>query len=522
MYRLFFLLVSVIVSFLPVLGGKVNLEEIRELDELIDRKGEFDRIKYARIDSLKQLLRDSSLVEAAHPRLYAQIGDEYMLFMADSSMAYYTRAIDGYASLGDSTRALQLRFRRIRPEMICGFYAEAHNEFNHLSMLNIPDSLLGDYYECGYRLYSFALNSMDSLSYYYMTYYGLADEFRRKWIASLPMQSVLGRLYSAEQSYCDGNLTAAKLLAGELISELSPSRNEYAIAAAIVAGIMQAEGRHEEAMRYYAMSAVSDILCSVKENQSLYELSMLLYDAGDIERAYHYIFVSIEDAAFCNAQVRVYNASSMLPVIEASHREELNRHDKLMESYVVVTSLLLVGLFITVLLLIRQMKRLSVARKKLHDANMTKDEYMGQFLKLCSVYMSRLDSFARTVNRKLVSGQVDELLRMTRSGKFNEEQHRDFYQEFDDAFLKIYTTFVDEVNNLLRPEERITLDDPHTLTTELRIYALMRLGIEDNAKIAEFLKYSVNTIYTYRNKMKNKAIDRASFEAAVMKIGKIE
>ena len=109
-----------------------------------------------------------------------------------------------------------------------------------------------------------------------------------------------------------------------------------------------------------------------------------------------------------------------------------------------------------------------------------------------------------------------------KSQKFSDEQPSTFYKEFDNAFLKIYTTFVDDVNALLRPEERFEIEAPGSLNTELRIYALLRLGIVDSSKIAEFLRYSVNTIYAYRNKMKNRAIDRDSFEKNVMKIGIID
>ena len=147
---------------------------------------------------------------------------------------------------------------------------------------------------------------------------------------------------------------------------------------------------------------------------------------------------------------------------------------------------------------------------------------MGQFLELSSIYMKRLESFSKMVNRKLQSGQVEDLMKTIKSSKFTDEQHRGFYKEFDHAFLKIYTTFVEDFNNLLRPEERIELEDPNSLTTELRIYALLRLGMEDSSKIAEFLKYSINTIYTYRNKMKNKALNRETFEQDVMKIGVID
>ena len=84
---------------------------------------------------------------------------------------------------------------------------------------------------------------------------------------------------------------------------------------------------------------------------------------------------------------------------------------------------------------------------------------------------------------------------------------------------KKYPTFIDEFNNLLIPEEQIIIKEPGHLTTELRIYAFLRMGVEDSTKIASFLNYSVNTIYTYRNKIKSKAKDRETFETSVMKIG---
>lgn len=497
-------------------------EEISRLDRMISQKDDYDKIKYARIDSLMAVSRDSRLSICEKIDIYSQLGEEYTLFKADSAMLYYSKALKLAKESGDSVRTVHIYLKKIRPEMITGFHAEANSDFFEINTHTVPDTMLPDYYECGYRIYSFALNSIEKGSIYYDYYYNSTNDFRKKWIASLPENSVKRRLYEAEQAIWDGKLPMAQMITSELLSELPESRNEYAIAAAFLANIMKTKGNDDECIRYLAMSAMSDIQGSVKENQSMYELAMMLYDRGDIDRAYRYIFSSIEDAAFCNAQLRVYNASRMLPVIEASHRAELESHESVLLVYTTVVSILFLGLAIVALLLIRQMKKLANARKKLKDANTTKDEYMGQFLELCSVYMRRLDSFTKLVNRKLVSGQIDDLMKMTKSVRFSEGQHQEFFNAFDLAFLKIYTTFIDDVNALLRPEERFSIDIPGTLNTELRIYALYRLGIVDNSKIAEFLKYSVNTIYTYRNKMKNKAIDRANFENSIMKIGVIE
>ena len=497
-------------------------DEITVLDNMLQLKSQYDKKKYSKIRTLIKSLNKPNATSSQKIDALIALGDEYTLFKADSAIVYYTKAMEIANTTSDSSKTDYIKLRKIRPEMIVGFYAEAHDEFRRLTRKNLPEHLLPNYYECGYRIYSFALNSMQKGNQYYDYYYRLTNEFRQKWIKSLPEHDITRRLYEAEQALWDKKYSSARILAEDLLSELPESRNEYAIAAAIMANLMKQQGNKQKSMRYFALSAISDIQCSVKENQSLYELAMMLYDSGDIDRAYRYIFASIEDAAFCNAQVRVYNASRMLPVIEASHREEISRHETVLMTYVFIVSILFIGLSITAFMLIKQMKKLDTARKKLKNANTTKDEYMGQFIELCSVYMKRLDSFTKVVNRKLSLGQVDELIKMTKSARFSEEQHRDFYQAFDIAFLKIYTTFVADINALLRPEEQIKVDMPNSLNTELRIYALLRLGINDSTKIAEFLKYSVNTIYTYRNKMKNKALDRATFEEDVMKIGVIE
>ena len=524
MRKTFIIVVAAIFSIIcfHAEARKLKIEEIERLDKMISEKKVYDNAKYARIDSLAAIARKKGLSADDKIDVYTRLGDEYTLFKADSAMLYYTKALKLAKEAGDSVRRISLYLKKIRPEMIAGFRTEAHGDFFEISTHYIPDDMLPDYYECGYRIYSFALNSIEESSSYYKYYYDTTNDYRRKWIASMPEGAVKRRLYEAEQALWDNKLPMAQMIARELLSELPESDNEYAIAAAILANIMRIKGNEGECIRYFAMSAISDIQGAVKENQSMYELAMMLYDRGDIDRAYKYIFSSIEDAAFCNSQLRVYNASRMLPVIEASHRKELKQHETVLFSYIIIVSILFLGLAVTVLLLAKQMKKLSAARKKLKDANTTKDEYMGQFIELCSVYMRRLDSFTKLVNRKLTSGQIDDLIKTTKSIKFTEEQHREFYQAFDLAFLKIYTTFIDDMNALLRPEERIVIETPGSLNTELRIYALFRLGIVDNSKIAEFLKYSVNTIYTYRNKMKNKAVDRANFENQVMKIGVVE
>ena len=179
---------------------------------------------------------------------------------------------------------------------------------------------------------------------------------------------------------------------------------------------------------------------------------------------------------------------------------------------------LLLGLAATLFLLHREMKRMSALQNKLKAANYAKEVYISRFLELCSIYMDKLNQFCKISTRKIAAGQTDELFRMVKSGKFVEEQSKEFYEVFDNAFLHIYPGFVDEVNALLLPDEKIELKEGEKMNTDLRILAFMRLGIEESAKIAQVLNYSLNTIYAYRNRLKSRAINRETFEADIMKI----
>ena len=213
-----------------------------------------------------------------------------------------------------------------------------------------------------------------------------------------------------------------------------------------------------------------------------------------------------------------YPVIKYFPIIESAHKAELRKSTVRIYIVMSIMAVLLAVLAITLYVLHRKNRLMNRMAVKLEEANNTKDVYTSQFLNLCSIYMDKLNQFNKMVNRKITTGKVDDLLKLTKQGKFIEEQSKEFYDVFDDAVLHIYPSFVSEVNKLLREEERIILRDGEKLNTDLRIIAFMRLGIEESTRIAQMLNYSVYTIYTYRNKLKNRAISRDTFEEDVMKI----
>lgn len=212
-------------------------------------------------------------------------------------------------------------------------------------------------------------------------------------------------------------------------------------------------------------------------------------------------------------------SAESLPLIEAAHEVERNSWRNRIYIVMGVLALLLVGLATLLICLRREISRMNRLQRRLRDANHVKEVYISQFMDLCSIFMDKLNQFCKIASRKISTGKTDELYRMTKSGKFVEENSREFYQIFDNAFLHIISRLRGQGQRPARPDERIELRDGEQLNTDLRILAFMRLGIDESPKIAQVLNYSVHTIYTYRNKLKNRAVNRDTFESEVMRIG---
>jgi hypothetical protein len=307
-----------------------------------------------------------------------------------------------------------------------------------------------------------------------------------------------------------------------LVERQSPEHNIAARAKHHLSSIAEASGDHNGYIYYLAGSAIEDVVSATREVVSLQELGSKLYELGDPDRSYNYINAALANAVECGAAVRMVESSRGMPIIQRTHTDRVTGWRHTTYIIIAILAIMMVGLFIALRLLRREMKRMSDIQLKLKQANHIKEIYISQFLRLCSIYMDKLNQFCKIANRKISTGKVDDLYKMTKSGKFVEEQSREFYDVFDNAFLHIYPTFVADVNKLLRNDSQIELKEGERLNTDLRIFAFIRLGIEESSRIAQILNYSLNTIYSYRNRMKMRAIDSDNFEANIMKIGAIE
>ncbi|CCY50792.1 uncharacterized protein BN523_00176 [Bacteroides sp. CAG:189] len=521
MRRLVVVMISLFWGVLSVCAGKGTDTILVRLDKVLGQQQIYMKQKEGRIDSLKRLLARPSLTLQQKFRLNKRLGTEYELFVSDSAMAYFDRSLLIADSLHNVSWADEIRLCQVSVLSVSGMYKEAWDRLHGINRTTLPDSLLPAFYNCGRQLNSF-LASYSHDSAYVAKYAALQNKYRDSLLTVLSPALPEYRLYEAERFVATRQYMQAKKIFQELVHSQPEESNVFARAAFSLAQLYRDEGRPEEYEKYLILSTISDIKASVKENAALPSLAFVLYGQGDITRAYHYIKRSLEDAIFCNARLRTIEISGMLPVIDAAYKLQIERQRRQLVLFLIIVSLLSVFLIISVVLIYKQVKKLSVARRHLRQANHIKEEYIGHFLNLCSLYIEKLDNFRRTVNRKITAGQTEELLKLTKSSQFAGMEQKEFYANFDNAFLHLYPDFVTEFNRLLQPEERFIMKPGELLNTELRIFAIIRLGIDDSSKIANFLHYSINTIYTYRNKVKNKAINRENFEEEIMKIGVLE
>ena len=165
-------------------------------------------------------------------------------------------------------------------------------------------------------------------------------------------------------------------------------------------------------------------------------------------------------------------------------------------------------------------EQLNSNNEELSRFNTLKEQYIAQFFNICSGYIDKIGDYQKSLYRLAMNKKQDELVKKLKSTAIIDDELEELYHHFDTIFLRLYPTFVDDMNALLREEERITLKPGVLLNKELRIFALLRLGFTDSEQIANFLHCSVSTIYNYKTKMRNKAKDDIdNFDEQVMQIG---
>ncbi|MDR0543224.1 MAG: DUF6377 domain-containing protein [Dysgonamonadaceae bacterium] len=511
-----------------------------ELDQTVKNHISYEKHKENRITDLKNRLAKIPNSSSGAYDLTQQLYGEYRAYQCDSALLYLNKCIEIAEYLRDNTRKYADMLQLAYLMGSSGMYKESIDVLESIDRMALPEDLLEQYYSAQQRVYGeLGFYTQDKKKSGY--YSGVAQTYKDSLLTLLPDSSDYA-LSLKEESMRYYNPLGALTINDLLIAKLQAGTHDYAIAAWRRAMIFSQLQNPENAKYWFAQSAASDIQSVIKDHASLWMLARILYHEGDIDRAYTYIRFSWSESVFYNARLRNLQSAVILSLIDDTYQIKMTQKNQKLQNQLVLVAIISVILLVATYLIFRQTRRLSVARRRLQDtnqqlkdlnaelnnvnahlqesninlqeSNQIKEEYIGRFLKLCSTYIENLDIYRKMVNRKIMNGQIDELLAQNRSQDDLEKALEELYAYFDEAFLHFYPTFVEQVNALLQTP--IMLNEKEILNTELRILALIRLGIDNSVQIADFLHYSINTIYNYRAKMKNRAIgNRDEFENQV-------
>ena len=521
--RIFFFILFIHISSvcynvysIEISNERIN-ETLKRLDSEVTNREKYINLRQERIDSLKNQFTKTT-DDLTSLSIYLSIGNEYVAFNNDSALAFYHKGLMLAQNINNDSLSTIFTLKKATYLPLSGFISEAVAEYNKIDSTTISPSLKKLYYNSGKQMSSYIASFYAYQPTTKQLWNNKSNEAKKSLLSTLDLNSAEYKLNLGEFYMSLNEFAKADAILKDALNSINENDNLYARACHSIATIAKHENKINEYTYYLALSSISDIKSATLEVVSMQELGETLLNQGDIKRAHKYSSVALANAVKCKAYIRMIESSEAMSVIEQAHTFENGLWQKKMTYINLGISTLLIIIIAVFIFLRRKMKRLSQLQEKLQHSNNIKEIYISQFLNLCSIYMDKLHQFNNIVNRKLSTGKTEDLYKLTKSGKFIEEQSKEFYDVFDNAFLNLYPTFTNSVNNLLHPDQQITLRDDEKLNTDFRILALIRLGIDDSSRIAQMLNYSLNTIYTYRNKLKNKAIDRDNFEKNIMKI----
>ena len=542
-----FLLLLLFVSFPVITWADKALDSLLNvLDKTIQEHEMYVAGREVRILHLKELAKQVTFNSMEHYNLNDQIYKEYKAYICDSAIYYLNENIRIAGNLKDTNREVASKLQLSLLLSSSGMYTEAIDVLESVERRSVTCDQLQNYYTCFDRAYGeMGFYTQDkTLS---KDYWNIAQVYKDSLFAIMSPESEEYLVMRETQLRDDHKCEEALKINDVRLANAKPGTPQYALVTYHRSLIFQYMDDTNGEKRNLCLSAISDIRSAIKDHASLWMLAQLLYESGDMERAYQYMRFSWNATKFYNARLRSWQSADVLSLIDKTYQAMIEKQNVRLQQNLLLITALLVLLIVALGYIYRQMKKLAIARNhlqtaneqlnalneelrqtndclsstnvELSESNQIKEEYIARFIKLCSTYINRLDAYRRMVNKKVSAGQIAELLKITRSQDALDEELEELYANFDTAFLHLFPDFVKKFNALLQDNEQIILKKDELLNTELRIFALVRLGIEDSSQIAEFLRYSVNTIYNYRAKVKNKARgSREDFEDLVRKI----
>lgn len=529
--------------FLLLMGQDIHARLIKDsitvrLNIVTDNRNYYESQKKQEILNLKKIVRLGDLNPVQQFKINLKLYEAYKKYKVDSAVFYVLENKKIADDLSDQALQNQTNVQLATLYSTKGLYIESKALLDRIDRSSLSKELLPDYYE---SYIAFCSHYGQSNNDY--TYYQKSEQYRDSLLSVLPTTSLKYLISKATKTLYSGERDKAETELLSLLDRTSDKDPDRALIAYLLGIIYRDKGTISSQLKYFSISSITDMVNSIKDNASMKSLALTLYNLGDIDKANKFIELAINDAVFCNVRYRTVESSSLYAIINSSFQEKEHARKRELIIYLTAISVLSVALVIGIIGNYRQMKKLSRTRKALYDtneqlnklnselkkandslfeANHIKEEYIANFFDLCSTYIEKLDRFKTSVQKKLLTNNTEGLLKELKSTDLVENELDELFKNFDSIFLNLYPSFVVKFNSLLLPEEQIHPKPGELLNTELRIFALIRLGITDSVKIANFLRYSLRTIYNYRTKVRSKAaVSRDEFENCVKEIGTI-
>ncbi len=536
--------------------------EIITLDSLLTHSHTFVKQKEERLSALRK--KYNANTDAAHRYWIASdLYDEYCVYDSDSAMYYAERAINLAHQLNRRDLVDEMELNKAYIYSATGMLSEAENLLARINPDSLSTKLAMQYYE-GVLFLSTHTDQYFGRQYdskmYSMQMDSLLKQARRNITPDHPKF-----IWLMGWSCLSSKKEAAEAIpiVRERVDFYDYSTRGNAMDAWVLAKLYERIGDSEKYLKYLILSAQADVRACNKEIASLEEIVQLLYDLGDYEHANFYLNYCISRANEYKSRVRTGRLAELQRKTLGAINESIEHQTKLNRIYIYILIFVLAILIASVLYILRQNKKLKASRINLSDANAalsskveelqsirhqlhaaneklresyetahntarqlseindSKEQYIANIFTICSNYISSHEEFRANIHKLLTARKFEQAMQLVKSPELSYEEIKQLYANFDKIFLQLYPDFVADFNTLLREEEQISLKKADTLTTELRIYALVRLGLNDSVKIARFLHCSVQTVYNTRQRTRNKAaIPREEFAIRVRSLGK--
>lgn len=495
------------------------------LDMEIGRRESYVNEKLAVIKNLHQQL-DRTQKPDQRLRLLLQIGHRYKMLQADSAASYADQALALARQLHNQELQNEAFILQADVLMMSGNYVHSLQALQNVAMKACTYRQRIYYYKMQSRL-----NNMIGEYYggkYQQVYRRRLQAFTDSVVMLLPVNDSTRLYWLGEQASFYDQKDKALRYYRQCLNTIKPNHRIYASAACAMAMIYKKRGQYDRYEHYLLLSAISDQVCGLKENFALQELAEYL---AKVKKQYtksnYYLQFALSDALYYNNRLRLIEISRRFPEVTQRYMLEEHRTKIWLTIALVSACLLVVGLIVAVYFVRRQViivrrqqkimerknQQLGELSDKLRKSGEQRMQYVSLFIELCANYINEMQEMSKMIVRKVKAHQTDDILRLLESRKMTEKSAAEFFMHFDQSFLQLYPDFLQRLNALLLPDQQVKPKQGVLLNNELRISALIVLGVTGTQQIATVLRYSPQTVYNYRNTMKNKAINRNTFES---------